>query len=119
MPNTTDLFKRLSPLTLSHLPPPSRLQSERDRSLQIEDLANGLLEQHPHFRGRGELVRCWCVRKCLYLVGTVPTYYLKQLAQEAIRPIKNVKQIENQIVVANPQGLVPPEDSTAEIRKPR
>ncbi len=35
----------------------------------------------------------------LYLAGQVPTYYMKQMAQETIRAIDGVEQIVNRVIV--------------------
>ena len=72
----------------------------------LEQTAQLLLDLHPHFRGRSEFVQCRCVDRCLYLDGCLPSYHLKQLAQEALRELEGVVQIENRIVVASPLGEV-------------
>ena len=38
----------------------------------------------------------------IVISGTVPSYYLKQLAQEAIRPILDGRRIRNRIRVSEP-----------------
>lgn len=68
------------------------------RSRQIELYAAELLEQHPHFRGRSRFVEIRCTDRCITLGGCLPTYYLKQLAQETLRGIKDV-EIVNEISV--------------------
>jgi osmotically-inducible protein OsmY len=67
----------------------------------VEDRAMAILEAHPHFHGRKRWVQCRCSKRRLFLTGTVPTYYLKQLAQEAVRNVDGVDQIVNQIVVVS------------------
>ncbi len=49
-------------------------------------------------------MHCNCRNRCLRLEGCVPSFYLKQLAQEAVRDLKGIDRIENQIVVASPVG---------------
>lgn len=44
-------------------------------------------------------VRCEFVSGQLYLEGHVPTYYMKQLAQETIRAVDGVEVIVNRVVV--------------------
>ena len=70
----------------------------RCREDQIERRATELLEQHPHFRGRSDLVQFRCTGNILRLGGCLPSYYLKQLAQEAIRGLEQL-QIQNEILV--------------------
>lgn len=72
----------------------------------LERKAHRLLGNHPHFRGRMEFVRCHIEGRTLYVDGCLPSWYLKQLAQEALRELENVLQIENRIVVASPSGDV-------------
>ncbi|HEV3146123.1 MAG TPA: BON domain-containing protein [Gemmataceae bacterium] len=38
----------------------------------------------------------------IVISGTVPSYYLKQLAQEAVRPILDGRRIRNRIRVSEP-----------------
>lgn len=92
------------------------------REHRVELLAAETLEQHPHFRGRGQLVEFRCVESCLTLSGSLPSFYLKQLAQEALRELGDI-QIRNQISV---HGVVGDVESTTEndsfptsLRKPR
>ena len=40
----------------------------------------------------------------LTLQGKVPSYYLKQLLQEAVRDIAGVHIVDNDVEVINPQG---------------
>ncbi len=42
------------------------------------------------------------------LRGTVKTYYHKQMAQEALRRVEGVDQIENQVEVAWSYAAIPP-----------
>ena len=81
---------------------------------QIEIRAAKLLERHPHFRGRDRWVTCRYIDQNLCLVGCVPSFYLKQLAQEALRELDGI-QVKNQLVVVRRprNGIVPRETSTA------
>jgi len=75
----------------------------------ITACAGELLESHPHFRGRSRYVEIRCVGRRLILEGYLPSYYLKQLAQEAIRQINDAFEdvhIDNRIVVSSPIGEV-------------
>jgi hypothetical protein len=53
------------------------------------------LETHPHFRGRTQLLKIEAVGGSVVLSGRLPTYYLKQLLQEAVRAIPDVERIDN------------------------
>ncbi len=55
----------------------------------------GRLEDHPQFRGRTHLLQIEVIGGSVVVSGRVPTYYLKQLLQEAIRTIPDVADIDN------------------------
>lgn len=57
------------------------------------------LEEHLHFRGRAHLFRLEVLGDSIVVTGRVPTYYLKQLLQEAIRAIPDVVRVENRVDV--------------------
>lgn len=56
-------------------------------------------------------IRCEFQRESgvLYLRGAVPSYYLKQIAQETARDLEGVLRVDNQIKVARAQ---PPEHNS-------
>lgn len=97
------------------------LGSERqdDGSASVELRAKKILDNHPHFRGRGKWINCCCSDECLYLKGTLPTYYLKQTAQEALRELSGIKQIVNLIQVTGPGGIILQPNQTITVRRPR
>lgn len=46
-------------------------------------------------------VRCAIQDDVLVLSGVVPTFYAKQIAQELLRDLESIAQIDNRLVVAN------------------
>lgn len=44
-------------------------------------------------------VRCHCSDGAVRLIGTLPSFFMKQMAQETVRRIAGVNQIENQVHV--------------------
>jgi hypothetical protein len=68
-------------------------------------LARQLLERHPHFRGRVSAVRIEQRGRTLCLSGRLPTFYLKQLVQEALRNIPGLQGICNEIAVVSAVGV--------------
>ena len=60
------------------------------------------LEQHPHFRGRTSLVQIELDEGTIVLSGRLPSYYLKQLLQEALKPMTGVVDIDNRVFVMWP-----------------
>ena len=71
----------------------------------LSSLARDQLERHPHFRGRLTGLRIEHRGKTLFLSGRVPTFYLKQLVQEAVRYLPGVQHVRNEIDVVNPAGV--------------
>jgi hypothetical protein len=88
----------------SHARTVPRIESLDSEVRQLEQRAEQLLEHHPHFRGKQRWVSCRYVDQSLRLVGCVPTFYLKQLAQESLRELKDIR-IDNQLVVKCPGGV--------------
>jgi osmotically-inducible protein OsmY len=71
----------------------------------ISSLARDYLERHPHFRGRINDVTIEHDGRTLFLSGKLPTFYLKQLVQEAVRHVPGVQQVRNLIDVVSSDGI--------------
>ena len=71
----------------------------------LSSLARQHLEHHPHFRGRVNDVFIEHKGRTLYLTGRVPTFYLKQLVQEAVRHVPGVHHVRNMIDVISADGI--------------
>lgn len=71
----------------------------------LSDLARDHLEHHPHFRGRVSDVSIEQEGRTLFLSGRLPSFYLKQLVQEAVRHVPGVQQVRNLIDVVNADGV--------------
>jgi len=63
----------------------------------INDLAERCLRSNPYLALKR--VSCDYLDGVLFLRGCLPTYYLKQLAQEVVGGLKGVERIDNQIQV--------------------
>jgi osmotically-inducible protein OsmY len=68
-------------------------------------LAQQYLERHPHFRGRGNGVKIKQEGRNLLLTGCLPSFYLKQMVQEAVRHVPGVQNVFNQIDVISASGV--------------
>jgi hypothetical protein len=73
--------------------------------LDLSTLARQHLEHHPHFRGRISDVYIEHEGRTLFLKGRLPTFYLKQLIQEAVRHIPGVHHVRNLIDVVSADGI--------------
>jgi hypothetical protein len=87
---------------------PSTKIAERTHTAEWTDLsslARQHLEHHPHFRGRLMGLRIEHRGKTLFLSGRLPTFYLKQLVQEAVRHLPGVQHVRNEIDVVSACGI--------------
>ncbi|HUT93246.1 MAG TPA: BON domain-containing protein [Thermoguttaceae bacterium] len=66
-------------------------------SPDVTTLAQECLERSPYVTVRN--VSCECDGGVLFLRGRLPSYYQKQLAQEAVAELEGVTQIVNQTEV--------------------
>ena len=64
---------------------------------QLMDRAQSVLEQNPHLRNRG--VRLEAEQGRITLHGVVRSFYQKQMAQESLRRLEGVNEIQNHLQV--------------------
>lgn len=69
------------------------------------------LANHPHFRGRSDCIRIRVRKGVVRVDGCLPSWYLKQLLQEAVHRIPGVKRISNQARVRDWSHVCEPEQS--------
>ena len=68
-----------------------------DRFLEVAEAAKRCLRNSPYRPLKDVLCECDC--GVLLLRGHLPSYYYKQLAQQAVSGVKGVRQIINEIEV--------------------
>jgi hypothetical protein len=66
----------------------------------LQALAEGCLRRNPYLALKN--VACDCRGGVLVLRGRLPSYYLKQVAQEAVARLEGVQAVDNQIQVVAP-----------------
>src|SRR5262245_66408291 len=66
----------------------------------LQELAEGCLRRNPYLALKN--VCCDCRGGVLVLRGCLPSYYLKQVAQEAVARLEGVQALDNQIQVVPP-----------------
>jgi hypothetical protein len=71
---------------------------------ELAQRARDIVSGHPQFRGRANGFTFARRGDTLIVRGTVPTYYLKQLLQTALKDLEGIQRIDNQVVVAAPHG---------------
>ena len=64
------------------------------------DLAQRRLHSNPYLALKN--ISCDLLDGVLVLRGCLPTYYLKQIAQEAVAHLKGVERLDNQIQIVTP-----------------
>jgi hypothetical protein len=67
--------------------------------------AQAMLNTHIHFRGRAARFEFDFQEDVLIVRGTVPTFYLKQILQRALKDVEGVRLIDNQVQVISAAGL--------------
>jgi len=95
-------------LSTVYQPPQSDSGSENGHneiSAVVVGCAVDRLEEHPCFHGRSDAVQLRFDQGTIILSGRVPSFYLKQLLQEALRNIDGVERIDNRVDVACSNGL--------------
>lgn len=73
--------------------------------IKIERLARKELGRHCHFRGRVDGFQFEHHEGVLTVQGRVPTFYLKQLLQTALKRVDGVERINNRVDVVCAEGL--------------
>lgn len=82
-----------------------RTASVASNRTSLSDVARDHLESHPHFRGRLKDVAILHEGVTLTLRGRLPSFYLKQLVQEAVRHVPGVQRVRNMIDVVSADGV--------------
>jgi osmotically-inducible protein OsmY len=72
----------------------------------LQELAEGCLRRNPYLALKN--VSCDCRDGVLVLRGCLPSYYLKQIAQETVARLAGVRAIDNQIEVVPPASQARP-----------
>lgn len=69
--------------------------------IPLDDKVLTALEQNPHLAGRN--LRFEAEQGEITLLGTVHSYYQKQMAQEALREVDGIAEIHNELEVVSLQ----------------
>ncbi len=79
---------------------PARIQ--RSVANPLETRVRRSLCSSPY--GQLRIVRCRCEAGAVQLLGTLPSFFLKQMAQETAKRIVGAMKIDNQVVVKYAEG---------------
>ena len=72
---------------------------------EIARRAQSLVNAHTHFAGRAYGFEFIVRGDVLIVRGSVPSFYLKQVLQNALKDLEGVRWIDNQVTVASSEGL--------------
>jgi osmotically-inducible protein OsmY len=74
-----------------------RMETSADAAREVAATVKARILHHPHLKTQ----RIWCEFDGgkLFLRGQVPSYFFKQLAQEAVLGLGGVRQVVNEIEV--------------------
>lgn len=75
------------------------------RTKTIEQSARELVANHEHFRGRAHRFMFVDCDGVLVVQGSVPSFYLKQILQCALKSLRGVRRVDNQVDVICCRGL--------------
>ena len=84
--------------------------------LTLEHAVRERLANHPHFRGHVNEFKIDCDDDVLVLTGRLPSFYLKQMLQEALRDL--APSIRNDVDVICCDGLSSVHRSLARLNNP-
>ena len=101
MSKTAEPILSLLPATMEHHPVTGGNLTTKSGRDEIAASANARLKCHPQLQGKSRWVKCRVVNGRLYLSGRMTSWYLKQMAQEAVRDVDGVDEIVNDILVTD------------------
>ncbi len=82
---------------------------QRDRVTTAKETvlqkAKSLIANHPVLRGRELGLDYQLEGDLLIIRGAVPSFYLKQVLQSALKELEGVNRVDNQVDVVSSQGL--------------
>ncbi len=83
-----------------------RLPREQTQCSQdIAWRARAKVDSHTHFAGRARGFEFVVRNDVLVLRGSVPSFYLKQVLQHALKDLEGIRWIDNQVTVVSSEGL--------------
>jgi hypothetical protein len=72
-------------------------------TIRMSQRAREILNRHPYFYGRADSFEFEWSEDVLVVRGCVPTYYLKQQLQNALKRLDGVRRIDNCVDVVRPE----------------
>ena len=72
---------------------------------EVARRAQSLVNSHTHFTGRAHGFDFGVRGDVLIVRGSVPSFYLKQVLQHALKNLDGIRWIDNQVTVVSSEGL--------------
>jgi BON domain len=83
----------------------SEKKADQPDDSAITRRAQNLIAGHPHFRTHSAGFDFELSDNVLVVRGRVPTFYLKQLLQNALMQLAQVRRVDNRVEVVSCEGL--------------
>jgi hypothetical protein len=78
---------------------------ERIRDVAIEEQAYHIVDTHQHFYRRASRFVIRCDEGILMVRGSVPSFYLKQVLQNALQDLPGIRAVDNRVTVVSGEGM--------------
>lgn len=89
--------KRAGPIDKARAVPKETIRHSAD----VIKNAREILAAHPHFRGRDQVFNFDIHEDVLIVRGSVPSFYLKQMLQNALKDLSGIRRIDNRVSVVS------------------
>jgi osmotically-inducible protein OsmY len=87
--------------TIDHPP----IAEEKTHDMAIMERAHHFIDTQQHFHQRADQFVFACDKGVLTVEGSVPSFYLKQVLQNALRLVPGVRAVHNRVTVVSAQGM--------------
>jgi hypothetical protein len=94
----------MSQRTMDTIDHPS-IAEERIRDAAIEERAHHIIDTQQHFQRRADRFVFECDDGVLTVWGSVPSFFLKQVLQNALRLVPGVREVDNRVTVVASDGV--------------
>jgi hypothetical protein len=81
------------------------IAEERIRDAAIEERAHDIIDTQQHFQRRADRFVFECDDGVLTVWGSVPSFFLKQILQNALRLVPGVREVDNRVTVVASDGM--------------
>ena len=91
-------------LAMDNINHPS-ITEERIRDMAIEERAYHIVDTQQRFHRRASRFVFRCDEGILTVRGSVPSFYLKQVLQNALQRVPGIRAVDNRVTVISGEGM--------------